>query len=120
MNYFFTGPNLFFSAFMHDLRSWTIDYYGYYKPENAYDKSRIDLRNYYSLYYYFCDYDLIYEIKNDKYELCRFNQIMDGLSKFYTALINAPKNYQFKTERKYFLSLTELYKPLGLKYNEFK
>ena len=103
-NYFFTGPNMIFSDFIRHLRLWTIDYYGRNRPTNAYDKSREDLKNFYALYYCFCDYEKIYETKNDKFGKCTFNQLMDGFSKIYTALMNAPKNYQYKKEREIFTS----------------
>ena len=118
-NYFFTGPNMIFSDFIRHLRLWTIDYYGRNRPTNAYDKSREDLKNFYALYYCFCDYEKIYETKNDKFGKCTFNQLMDGFSKIYTALMNAPKNYQYKKEREIFTSLLQLFERMGKKYNEF-
>ena len=45
-NYFFAGPNVLFSSFMRELRKWTVDSYGYYRPANACDRSRRELRNF--------------------------------------------------------------------------
>ena len=45
---------------------------------------------------------------------------MEGISRFYNALINAQKNNQFKKKRQFFLALKEIYKPLGAKYEEYK
>ena len=103
---------------MQELRKWTVDSYGYYRPANACDRSWRELEKFYSLYYHFCNYDLLYATKNGKFEKFTFNQLMEGISRFYHALINAPKNNQFKKERQFFLSLKEIYKPLGEKYEE--
>ena len=116
VNYFFAGPNMIFEDFIYEARAYSTQY----GLENVYDKSKRDFKKYYSLYYYFCYYDSLYEIKNRKLDICAFNRIMDGFSKFHTSLINANKNYKFRIERKYFDTLKEFYQPLLLKYKEFK
>ena len=121
-SFFFAGPNMIYSDLMYELRTWIIDAYGYNRPENAYDRSRIDLKENYKdalLYYCFCDYDAIYETKNEKLEICEFNRIMDGFSKFHIGLSNAPKKNQFKKLRQIYLSLIKIYQPMGLKYNAY-
>ena len=45
---------------------------------------------------------------------------MDGFSKFYTGLLNAPKNNQFKVIRNYFISVYSLFRQMRIKYNEYK
>ena len=122
-NFFFAEPNMIYSELMYQLRKWLIAYYGNPRPENVYDKSRTDLEKRYKnalLHYCFTDYDKIYETKNGKFEICEFNRIMDGFSKFYEGLLKAPKNNQFQQIRKHFLSLSERFTPMGLLIGEYK
>ena len=63
---------------------------------------------------------ILYKTKNDKFEICEFNLIMDGFSKFYTGLLNAPKKNQFKVLRNYFISIYSLLRQMRIKYNEYK
>ena len=120
---FFAGPNLLFSDIMFELRRCIVGLYGNDTPDNAYDKSRIDIKEKYGnalLYYCFCDYNSIYKTKNDKFEICEFNRIMDGFSRFYTGLLNAPKNNQFQVLRDYFISINLLFRQMRTKYNEYQ
>ena len=63
INYFFAGPNILFDHFIYYLRSMKVQLYGIYIPDNAYDRSRTDLKEFFSLYYCFSNYDSIYEKK---------------------------------------------------------
>ena len=54
----FIGPNIFLSHLLYNIRLWTVDSYGYHRPENSYDKSRIDIKKYNDTFiYYFCEFD---------------------------------------------------------------
>ena len=120
INYFFAGPNILFDKFIYYLRSMTVQLYGINIPDDAYDRSRKDLKEFYSLYYCFGNYDSIYEKANNKINMCDYNRLMDGFSKFYVSLKEAPKNHQFKVERKFFLFLKEIYEPALTVYTELK
>lgn len=118
---FFVGPNIFLSNILFNLRLWTVDYYGYHRPDNSYDKSRLDLKKYENTLIYCYNYlDIIYETKNTKYEYCLYEQAMESFEKFYKALTNAPKNNQFKSLRKNFAEIFLMFTPLAKKYSEFK
>ena len=122
-NFFFLGPNNIHSDIMFELRTCIVESYGEQKPDNIFDKCKRELEEKYKnviLYYSFCDYNTIYETKNDKLQICEFNRVMDGFSKFHNGLINAPRNFQFNEIRKYFISLIEIFKPLNLKYKDMK
>ena len=120
INYFFAGPNILFDKFIYYLRSLKVQLYGINIPDNAYDRSRTELKDFFSLYYCFGNYDSIYEKASSKINICDYNRLMDGFSNFYVALKEAPKNYQFKAERKFFLFLKEIYEPVLTTYNEIK
>ena len=97
-----------------------IKLYGLNIPNNAYDRSKKELKEFYSLYYCFGDYDSIFEKEDGIVSIIKYNRLMDGFSKFYFALKEAQKNYQFKTERKFFLFLKEIFEPSATIYNELK
>ena len=108
---------------MFELRRYIVNSYGKQKSDNVSDKCKRELEDKYKnviLYYSFCDYNAIYDIKNEKLQICEFNRVMDGFSKFHTGLIKAPRNIQFKEIRKYFVSLVEIFKPLDSKIKEYK
>ena len=115
------GPNIFLSNLISSLRNWTVDSYGYHRPDNSYDKSRKDIQKYNKIFiYFFCEFDAIYEPKNDKLDICLYEQVMEGYKKFFDALMKAPKNNQFKKIRYYYGSILKNFQPLGDKYVEFK
>ena len=120
-NFFFVEPNILFSSIRYNVLLYTIDCYGFNRPENSYDKSRIDMKKYKNVFlnHYF-NFDSIYETKSDKKDLCEFNQVMEGFSTFYNSLINAPKQLQCEKLRQYYYSIFKIYFPLAKNYIIFK
>ena len=51
-NFFFAEPNMIYSELMYQLRDWMIAYYGRIRPENSYDRSRIDIEKNIKMLYY--------------------------------------------------------------------
>lgn len=109
-NFFFVEPNMLFADIRYNALLYTVDSYGYNRPENSYDKSRIDMKKYKNIFlnYYF-NFNSIYETKIDKKELCEYNQAMEGFSSFYNSLINAPKKFQFEKLRENFITIYKLF-----------
>ena len=51
-NFFFAEPNMIYSELMYQLRDWMIAYYSRIRPENSYDRSRIDIEKNIKMLYY--------------------------------------------------------------------